>query len=238
MRKHLTPSVVISLAALVLSTTGLAEAARHAVTNMFRGHVLSTRPHAGGILLLGKNRKFAAAAIPTVANTLRVGGRTAAQLAPLCPAGTANLGSWCLEKQPYPLSKADAGKNNYFWVNQRCAEQGGFLPSASELVGAARLVNLEGGPGLQGQREMSATLITTAAGSDAAGSEGVSEGSLGNPRAGEPNPVPAPAVPEPQTAQYVTVFSDNGHGGLAGGEPVSKPENFRCGYYKIPAAAK
>ncbi|MCL2770477.1 MAG: hypothetical protein FWD42_10280, partial [Solirubrobacterales bacterium] len=206
-------------------------------TKMFAGHPVSTKPHAGGILLLGKNRKFAAAAIPTVADTLRVGGKTANDLEPLCPANTANLGTWCLEKQPYPVSKEEAGKANYFWVNQKCAELGGFLPSASELVGAAKLVDLEGGPGLGGKREMSATLITTAAGSDAAGSEGVSEGSLGNPRAGEPNPVPVPAVPEPQTAQYVTVFSDNQHGGLAGGEPVSTPQNFRCGFYKMPAGA-
>jgi hypothetical protein len=90
--------------------------------------------------------------------------------------------------------------------------------------------------GLKDQREMSATLVTTAAGSDAAGSEGVSVGSLGNPRTGEPNPVPMPAVPEPETLQYATVYSNGTKGGFAGSEPVSQPENFRCAFNKIPGA--
>jgi hypothetical protein len=230
---------VISIIALVLASTPLADAARHAVAHVFStpkvdGHKLSTKPYADGILLLSKNRKFPVAAIPTVANTSRVGGKTVTELEGSCPSATVDLGTWCLEKLPYQVPTQDAGKNDYFWANQRCTEQGGFLPSASELVGAAKLVELEGGPGLAGQREMSSTLITTQAGSDAAGSEGVSVGSTGNPQTGEPNPVPLPAVPEPETAQYVTVFSNNQLGGLAGGEPVSKPENFRCGYYKSP----
>ena len=42
---------------------------------------------------------------------------------------------------------------------------------------------------------MSSTLVTTEAGSAAAGSEGVSEGATGNPRQGQPNPIPLPAEP-------------------------------------------
>ena len=106
-------------------------------------------------------------------------------------------------------------------------EAGGWLPSAGQLIGAANRVKLESTihdnqdtatvdldptVGLKDKREMSATLVTTAAGSDAAGFEGVSEGSTGDPRTGEPNPVPLPAVPEPATLQYVTVYS-NGHQG-------------------------
>jgi hypothetical protein len=83
---------------------------------------------------------------------------------------------------------------------------------------------------------MSATLVTVAAGSDAAGSEGVSVGSIGDPRTGEPNPVPQPAVPAPSTLQYVTVYSNGTKGGFAGSEPVSAPENFRCAYNKRPGA--
>ena len=75
--------------------------------------------------------------------------------------------------------------------------------------------------GLKDQREMSASLTTTAAGSDAAGFEGVSQGSTGNPRTGEPNPVPLPAVPQPATLQYITVYSNGQQGGFAGSEPVS-----------------
>jgi hypothetical protein len=235
MRKHLTPSLVISLVAIVLSTTGLAEAARHTVEHALGridGHTVSAKPHAGGILLLGKNKKFPSSVIPTVAETFRLEGKTASKLESTCPANTADLGTWCLEKHLYPVPKEDVAKNSYFWASQKCSEQGGFLPSASELVAAVKDVELAGGPATQGQREMSSTIITTEAGSNAAGSEGVSEGSTGDKNTGEPNPIPLPAVPEPEAAQYVTVFSNNGHGGLAGGEPVKDAQNFRCAYIK------
>jgi hypothetical protein len=249
-------ALLISILALVLATTGLAEAARHAVghaiSNVLAGHRVSAKPLPGGILVLGKNRKFPAAAIPTVANASAVGGISAANLSS-CPPTSADLGTWCLEESPYPLTTQDAGKNNYFWATQACVERGGYLPTAAQLIGAAKRVKLEStihdnpgtasvqldpSVGLKDQREMSATLITTAAGSDAAGFEGVSQGSTGNPRTGEPNPVPLPAVPEPATLQYVTVYSNGQQGGFAGGEPVSQPENFRCAYNKVPGANK
>ena len=63
---------------------------------------------------------------------------------------------------------------------------------------------------------MSSTLVTIAAGSSAAGSQGVSEGSRGDPRAGEPDPVPLPANPSPETLQYVTVYDNRDKGGFAG----------------------
>jgi hypothetical protein len=250
MSKHITPSLVISILALVLSTTGLADAARHAIANMVDGHRLSTRPFPNGVLLLGKNRQFPAAAIPTVKNADAVDGMNVDALFG-CPDTTVNLGTWCLMSAPYPLTDAEIGENNWFWAAQACVEKGGFLPSAAELIGAAKRVKLEStihdnpdtatvnedpSVGLEDQREMSSTLVTTEAGSDAAGSEGVSVGSTGDPRTGEPNPVPVPAVPEPETAQYVTVYSNGTKGGLAGSEPVSHPENFRCGFYLSPGA--
>jgi hypothetical protein len=249
-------SLVISVLALVFSTTGLANAARHAVghaiSSMVAGHRISAKPVAGGILVLGKNRKFPAAAIPTVKNANAVGGLTVQALS-ACPPTTADLGTWCLEESPYPLTTQEVGQNNYFWATQACVERGGYLPTAAQLIGAAKRVKLEStihdnqdtatveldpSVGLKDQREMSATLITTAAGSDAAGFEGVSQGSTGDPRTGEPNPVPLPAVPEPATLQYVTVYSNGQKGGFAGGEPVSQPENFRCAYNKVPGANK
>jgi hypothetical protein len=249
-------SLVISVLALILSTTGLADAARnavaHAVSSVIAGHRVSAKPLAGGILVLGKNRKFPAAAIPTVKNASAVGGLNVQNLS-ACPPTAADLGTWCLEESPYPLTTQDVGKNNYFWATQACVERGGFLPTAAQLIGAAKRVKLEStihdNPdsatvqldptvGLKDQREMSASLTTTAAGSDAAGSEGVSQGSTGNPRAGEPNPVPLPAVPEPATLQYITVYSNGQNGGFAGSEPVSQPENFRCAYEKVPGANK
>jgi hypothetical protein len=248
-------ALAISMLALVMSSTGMADAARHAVEHAVAridGHRVSSKPYAGGVLVLGKNKKFPVAAIPTVKNSSAVGGMTVAALSS-CPPTSDNLGTWCLEESPYPLTNKEIGQNNYFWATQACVERGGYLPTAAQLIGAAKRVKLEStihdnpdtatiqqdpSVGLKDQREMSATLVTTAAGSAAAGSEGVSQGSLGNPRTGEPNPVPIPAVPEPATLQYVTVYSNGQKGGFAGSEPVSQPENFRCAYEKVPGANK
>lgn len=243
--------MVVALVALVLSSTGLADAARHAVISAIAGHPISARPRAGGILLLGRNRKFPAAAIPTVGNASRVGGRTAAQLEGTCPPATVDLGSWCLDTAPYPLTNANVGKNNFIWASKACAAEGGWLPSAAQLLGAADRVKLEStihdspltatvnqdpSRGLKDEREMSSTLVTTEAGSAAAGFEGVSEGATGNPRLGQANPVPLPANPLPESLQYVTVYSDGQKGGFAGSEPVVDPENFRCAFNKTPGA--
>jgi hypothetical protein len=251
LRRTPSPALVIALVALVFSTTGLADAARHAVISAFAGHPVSTKPHAGGILLLGSNRKFPAAAIPTVSNANRVGGKTAEQLGGTCPPATVDLGSWCLDTAPYPVTNADAGKNNYIFASKACAAEGGWLPTAAQLLGAANRVKLEStihdsqltatipldpSRGLKDQREMSSTLVTTEAGSTAAGFEGVSEGSTGNPRQGQANPLPLPANPLPESLQYVTVYSNGGKGGFAGSEPVVNPENFRCAFNKTPGA--
>jgi hypothetical protein len=251
MRRLPSPATIIALTALVFSTTGLADAARHAVVNAIGGHPISTRPHAGGILLLGKNRKFPAAAIPTVGNASRVGGKTAEQLAGTCPPQTVDLGTWCMDTAPYPLTNAQIGQNNYIWASKACEAEGGWLPTAAQLIGAANRVKLEStihdSPltatiqldptrGLQDQREMTSTLVTTEAGSAAAGFEGVSEGSTGNPRQGQANPTPLPANPLPESLQYVTVYSNGQKGGFAGSEPIANPENFRCASNKTPGA--
>jgi hypothetical protein len=250
-RRSPSPALVVALIALVFSTTGLADAARHAVVSALAGHPVSSKPRAGGLLLLGRNRRFPASAIPTVANSTRVGGKTAAQLAGSCPPATVDLGSWCLDTAPYPVSNADAGKSNYIFASQACVAEGGWLPTAAQLLGAANRVKLEStihdsqltatipldpSRGLKDQREMSSTLTTTEAGSAAAGSEGVSEGATGNPRQGQANPIPLPANPLPESLQYVTVYSNGQKGGFAGSEPVSQPENFRCAFDKAPGA--
>lgn len=247
--------MVVALVALALSTTGLADAARRAVVSAIAGHPISAKPHAGGILLLGGNRKFPAAAIPTVKNADRVGGKTAAELAGTCPPDSISVGggsgSWCMETTVYPLTNADVGKNNFVFAAKTCEEAGGWLPSAAELIGAASFiklestihdsqltatVNLDPTRGLKDEREMSSTLVTTEAGSAAAGFEGVSEGATGDPRQGQANPLPLPANPFPESLQYVTVYDNGNKGGFAGSEPVIDPENFRCAYNKTPGA--
>jgi hypothetical protein len=246
-----TVALAISVLALIGSGTGLAEAARRAVASAIDGHRISSKPYPNGLLTLGKNRKFAAAAIPTVKNAQKLSGKSLASIEPSCPPSTVDLGTWCLDTSPYPLTNAQAGQNNYFFAAQACAKQGGYLPTAAQLIGAANRVKLEStihdnpdtatieqdpSVGLKDQREMSATLVTTAAGSDAAGSQGVSAGSTGDPRTGEPDPVPLPSVPAPSTLQYVTVYSNGQKGGFAGSEPVSQPENFRCAFNEMPGA--
>jgi hypothetical protein len=245
------PALVISLLALTFSMTGLADAARHAVVSAIAGHPVSSKPYPNGVLLLGKNRKFPAAAIPTVKNASRVGNLTAEQLAGTCPPATVDLGTWCLDTAPYPLTNAQAGKNNFIFASKACQQEGGWLPSASELLGAAERVklestihdsrltatiNLDPSRGLKDEREMSSSLVTTEAGSAAAGFEGISEGATGNPRQGQANPAPLPANPYPQSLQFVTVYSNGQKGGFAGSEPVSSPENFRCAFNKAPGA--
>lgn len=245
------PAMIVALVALVFSTTGLADAARHAVISAVEGHPISATPHAGGLLLLGRNRKFAASAIPTVANAKRLGGKTPAQLEGSCRPETVDIGTWCLESAAYPLTKEQLGKNNFIFASKTCEREGGWLPSASELLGAAERVklestirdsqltatiNLDPTRGLKDEREMSSTLVTTEAGSAAAGFEGVSEGATGDPRQGQANPIPLPANPLPESLQYVTVYSNGTNGGFAGSEPVIAPENFRCAFDKAPGA--
>jgi hypothetical protein len=255
-------ALLISILSLIVASSGVAGAvgggARHRsgrahrrLGTMIAGHRLSSRPYPGGLLILGSNRKFPSSAIPTVKDASELSGKKLEEIEPSCPGDTVDLGTWCLETSPYPLTNQDIGRNNYFWASQTCVAAGGYLPSAAQLIGAAKRVKLEStihdnrdtatiaeDPtiGLKDQREMSATLITTTGGSEAAGSEGVSVGSTGDPRTGEPNPVPLPANPAPATLQYVTVYSDGTKGGFAGSQPVSEPQSFRCAYNKTPGA--
>ncbi|WP_158276853.1 hypothetical protein [Paraconexibacter algicola] len=249
-----TPSVaraalVLATFALVASTTGLADAARSSIARV----VSSPKPNS--VLKLDKNARFPARAIPKVASARsadRVGGKTDEQLTGSCDPQTVDLGTWCLQSSPFPLTNEDQGKNDYFFATQACVDAGGWLPTAAQLVGAAARVKLastigdsqttasidiDPTDGLKDRREMSATLITTAAGSSAAGSTGVSDGSRGDPKTGEPDPVPEPANPRPETLQYVTVYDNGDKGGFAGARPVGTPETFRCGFDKQEGAA-
>jgi hypothetical protein len=167
-----------------------------------------------------------------------------------CPIPDAvDLGTWCLESGLHPVPPKDIGKNNYVYAAKTCVKEGGWLPSAAQLIGAAARAKLQStiddNPttsgrdefqsaknGIKDKREMAGDLFTTTAGSDAAGSEGVTAGSRGNTSVGEPDPTPAPAVPMPDTLDYVTVYDNHNAGGFAGGEPVGTAENFRCAYAK------
>ncbi|MBE2320023.1 hypothetical protein DVA67_028925 [Solirubrobacter sp. CPCC 204708] len=242
MKKH--AALIIALLALTVSFTGVADAARQAVVNVV------SKPKPNAVLKLDKKGKFPAKAIPKVASARRadrLGTLRAQDLQLNCDPQTVDLGTWCLEASPHPVPNEDIGKNDYAYASKACVEAGGFLPTAAQLIGAADRVKLsstiddapvssspdvDATDGLKDRREMSSTLITTQAGSSAAGSQGVTEGSRGDPRAGEPDPVPLAANPYPQTLQYVTVYDNGDKGGFAGGKPISSPEAFRCGFMK------
>jgi hypothetical protein len=192
----------------------------------------SLKPKKFGLLRLDKKKKFPASVLPR-------------NVFDHCSPETVKIGTVCMMTNPYPLEKGDIGRNDYFFATQKCAQLGGYLPTAAQLIGAAPYVKLSGRvddnevtastdvdatDGLKDKREMSASLTTTASGGRAAGSEGVSEGSRGDPKAGEPNPAPLPADPAPETLQYITVYDNGDHGGFAGGKPVGQPENFRCAF--------
>lgn len=241
-------ALVISIVALVATFTGAADAARQAVANVV------SAPRPGGVLRLDKKGKFPAKAIPKVSSARKadkLGSLSPDDVTLSCSAETVDLGTWCISASAYPVPTADLGKNNFFYATQACVAAGGFLPSAAELIGAAPRVKLNSyltdsqltantdidpTDGLADKREMSSTLITTQGGASSAGLLGVSEGSTGNPKAAEPNPPVVPAVPAPDTLQYVTVVDNGEHGGFAGSKPVGQAEAFRCGFYKAQGA--
>src|SRR5919201_4032915 len=238
-------ALAVAVLALAGSMTGVSEAVRKRV---FPG--ASTKPRPYGILRLDKHRKFPARVIPKVRAARRadrLGSKGLKDLTTDCAPNTVDFGTWCLMNAPYGLSNDEIGKNDYFFATQKCVDLGGYLPTAGQLIGAAPRVklastindsqltasiDLDPSDGLKDRREMSSTLTTVAAGSSAAGSQGVSEGSRGDPKQGEPDPVPLPANPTPETLQYVTVYDNGDAGGFAGAKPVSQPELFRCAFDK------
>jgi hypothetical protein len=243
-RHRASAALALSLLAVVLSFTGAADAARQRLVDVV------SKPKKHAVLKLGANAKFPAKAIPKVAaaqNADTVGGKTQEELTAACTAESVDLGTWCLMASPYPVPNEEIGKNDFFYATQKCAEEGGYLPTAAQLIGAAEQVKLastldddrltasideDPTDGRKDRREMSATLVTTQAGSSAAGSAGVSDGSRGDPKTGEPDPTPAPPSPAPESLQYVTVYDNRDRGGFAGSRPVSQPETFRCAFDK------
>jgi hypothetical protein len=199
----------------------------------------SLKPRKFGVLRLNAKKKFPSSVLP-------------AKVFDRCSPETVRIGTVCMMTNPYPLEREEIGRNDYFFATQKCAELGGYLPTAAQLIGAAPRVKLAGRiddnevtastdvdptDGLKDRREMSATLTTTASGGRAAGSLGVSEGSRGDPKAGEPDPAPLPADPAPETLHYITVYDNGDHGGFAGGRPVGQPENFRCAFNRAQGRA-
>jgi hypothetical protein len=242
-------ALILALLAVVLAVTVPAMAQRGAARRA------ASRP--GKVVRLVRG-KVPAKQLPTVprarrADRLGPAGDTAETLTGSCSPETVDLGTWCLASSLYPLADDEVGKNDYLFATQKCVELGGWLPTAAQLVGAAQRVklastiddsrltatiDLDPADGLKDRREMSSTLITTAAGASSAGSLGVTEGSKGDPKTGEPDPVPLPANPMPETLQYVTVYDNKDKGGFAGSKSVSQPESFRCAFAKAEGAAQ
>lgn len=242
-------ALIVALLALVLAVTVPALAQKSSTPKKKAKQAAPTVQ-----LVKGKIPARYLPAVPRAkrADTLGADGATAETLAGSCAPDTVDLGTWCLSSALYPLADDEVGKNGYLFATQKCVELGGWLPTAAQLVGAAprvklastiddnRLtatIDLDATDGMKDRREMSSTLITTAAGSSAAGSLGVSDGSKGDPKTGEPDPVTLPANPTPETLQYVTVYDNRDKGGFAGAKAISQPESFRCAYSKVAGAS-
>lgn len=241
-------ALIVALLALVLAVTVPASAQKGAKKP-------ARRPGAVVRLVRGKVPAKQLPTVPRARRADRLGseGATAETLTGSCAPETVDLGTWCLQSALYPLADDEVGRNDYLFATQKCVDLGGWLPTAAQLVGAAQRVklastiddgrltasiDLDPSDGLKDRREMSGTLITTAAGASSAGSLGVTEGSKGDPKSGEPDPVPLPANPLPETLQYVTVYDNHDKGGFAGSKPVSQPESFRCAFAKTEGAAQ
>jgi hypothetical protein len=246
-----TAALLVALLALVFSMTSSAGAGRTPAS------AAKQKAHkTGAVVRLGPGNKIPARLLPVVPaarRAARLGRLTADDLSGSCKPEQVDLGTWCLDASPYPLDNADIGKNDYAFATQHCIEAGGYLPSAAQLIGAAArvklsstiddsqltaVIDIDPSDGTKDKREMSGTLVTTAGGASSAGSEGVTEGSRGDPKQGEPDPVPLPANPYPETLQYVTVYDNHDKGGFAGSKPVSQPEAFRCAYDKLEGQSK
>jgi hypothetical protein len=218
-------ALVVALGALVFGGVGETLAKR-----VLPGP--SLKPRKFGVLRLNAKKKFPPSVLP-------------GKVYDKCSPETVKIGTVCMMTNPYPLERDEIGKNDYFFATRKCASLGGYLPTAAQLIGAASRVKLAGRvdenevtastdidatDGLKDRREMSASLTTIASGGRAAGSQGVSDVSRGDPKTGEPDPAPLPADPSPETLHYVTVYDNEDHGGFAGGKPVGQPENFRCAF--------
>ncbi len=236
-------ALLVAVVALIFSMSGLSAGQGKSRP--------ATKKQVAGVVHLNRKGKIPAHLIPTVAmaaNSQKLSGASRGKLTIACPvSGGIDLGSWCLEGSTFKVPQSETGENDYVYAAQKCVKEGGWLPSAAQLIGAAPEAALkstinddpatsgvsetpEASSGIKDEREMTGDLFTTAAGLRAAGSEGVTAGSKGTGNVGEPNPVPMPAEPMPETLAYVTVFDNHNLGGFAGGEPVNKPENFRCAY--------
>lgn len=225
-------ALALSLAALLFAGAVVSDAAK-------RLPGPSLQPKKFGILRLDRKKKFPPSVLP-------------GKVYDRCSPETVRIGTVCMMTNPYPLESGEVGRNDYFFATQKCAELGGYLPTAAQLIGAAPYVKLAGRvddnevtastdvdatDGLKDRREMSASLTTTVSGGRAAGSQGVSDGSRGDPKTGEPDPAPLPADPAPETLHYITVYDNADHGGFAGGKPVGQPENFRCAFNRAQGKA-
>lgn len=230
-------ALLVAIAALIFSMNGMAPAAK---SSTVAAQARTEKKHKQNERKAKLAQKKQIAAL----------SKKISKLADACPiSGAIDLGSWCLEGSTFKVPASEAGQNSYFYATQKCVAEGGWLPTAAQLIGAAPKAALkstidddpgtsgasefpDAANGIKDEREMTSDLFTTGVGARAAGSEGVTAGSKGVGNIGEPNPVPMPAEPSPETLDYVTVYDNHNLGGFAGGEPVGKAENFRCAYAK------
>ena len=207
--------LVLGVLALLIAATAVAFVATG--TSLAGSQVgATTKPQPRKVLRLDANARFPAEAIPTVDRAkvaLRIGKLRAQNAVLGCPSGAVDLGTWCMDR-------GVRGVASFGLASRICVRQGGRLPTAGQLVGAAAKLRLSSraddrpskapvDPSGRDLRELSSTVVTATTGSAAAGSF---------------------KNTAPSTLQYVTVFDNGDVGGFAGGVAVGTPERFRCAY--------
>ena len=233
--------------------TGLADAARHAVVSAIAGHPVSAQPHAGGILLLGSNRKFPASAIPTVQRTPRASAaRPPSELAGTCPPArsTSARGAWT--PRPSRSPRNSSARTTSSSPARACEKEGGWLPSASELLGAAERVklestihdsqltatiNLDPTRGLKDEREMSSRWSRPKRARPRRASRASAKAPPATRARARPTRSPLPGQPAARIAAVRDRLQQRARRAASRARsPSTNPENFRCAFNKTPGA--
>ena len=245
-------AMVVALIALVFSTTGLADAARHAVVAAIAGHPISSKPHAGGLLTLGQQREIPLRGDPhrglaetPSASTAKRPSRSSPPARPT--RSTSAPGAW--NRRPSRSPTRTLGKNNFIWASKKCEEEGGWLPSAARAARRRRAREArvddprlaadrhdQPRPEPRPQRRTRDELRRWSQ-PKRAPRRPASRGSAKAPRAtpvrASPTRSRCPPTRCRNRCSTWTSTANGTKGGFAGSQPVNEPQNFRCAYAAV-----
>ena len=236
------------------STTGLADAARHAVVSAFAGHPVSTKPHAGGVLLLGQEQEIPGRGDPHGQRTPRASAArppNSSQAPARRRRSTSAPGAWT--PRPTRSPRRTSARTTSSSRARRARPKAAGCPRASELLGAAERVKLES---TIHDSQLTATIdLDPSRGPERRTRDELDAGHdrsrvgrrrvRGRQRRGDRQPPPGPGQPVPlpgQPAARIAAVRDRLQqqqpGRLRRLRAASRNrENFRCAFNKTPGRA-